>query len=150
MLGPVCLGPESQGYSMPPRTTQESHRPRVSDRTMVGTWQPLRLSVSEPDGVVTNRKMKLLGWGKISSLAASRDEPSSWDREPEQNQKPKPPRKRGGLDARDRKSTRLNSSHGYISYAVFCLKKKKKRQRGQRLVHLICSHSHLLHAEERS
>src|SRR2546422_3883183 len=27
-------------------------------------------------------------------------------------------------DRRDRKSTRLNSSHGYISYAVFCLKKK--------------------------
>src|SRR2546422_1827354 len=27
----------------------------------------------------------------------------------------------------DRKSTRLNSSHGYISYAVFCLKKKKGR-----------------------
>src|SRR3989449_4913021 len=26
----------------------------------------------------------------------------------------------------DRKSTRLNSSHGYISYAVFCLKKKKE------------------------
>src|SRR2546429_4251248 len=31
-----------------------------------------------------------------------------------------------GLIVRDRKSTRLNSSHGYISYAVFCLKKKKK------------------------
>src|SRR2546422_7100583 len=29
--------------------------------------------------------------------------------------------------AQDRKSTRLNSSHGYISYAVFCLKKKKHR-----------------------
>src|SRR2546422_5840662 len=29
---------------------------------------------------------------------------------------------------RDRKSTRLNSSHGYISYAVFCLKKKKNTQ----------------------
>src|SRR2546422_8342244 len=28
---------------------------------------------------------------------------------------------------RDRKSTRLNSSHGYISYAVFCLKKKKQK-----------------------
>src|SRR2546422_7227870 len=27
----------------------------------------------------------------------------------------------------DRKSTRLNSSHGYISYAVFCLEKKKNR-----------------------
>src|SRR2546422_3944958 len=33
----------------------------------------------------------------------------------------------GNLETRwrDRKSTRLNSSHGYISYAVFCLKKKK-------------------------
>src|SRR5687768_17624311 len=31
-----------------------------------------------------------------------------------------------GVRAQDRKSTRLNSSHGYISYAVFCLKKKKK------------------------
>src|SRR2546422_2673170 len=31
----------------------------------------------------------------------------------------------GELSQRDRKSTRLNSSHGYISYAVFCLKKKK-------------------------
>src|SRR2546422_7340737 len=30
--------------------------------------------------------------------------------------------------AADRKSTRLNSSHGYISYAVFCLKKKKKKK----------------------
>src|SRR2546422_7901292 len=29
---------------------------------------------------------------------------------------------------RDRKSTRLNSSHGYISYAVFCLKKKKSHE----------------------
>src|SRR5687768_18003462 len=29
----------------------------------------------------------------------------------------------------DRKSTRLNSSHGYISYAVFCLKKKKEPER---------------------
>src|SRR2546422_8890217 len=52
-----------------------------------------------------------------------------------------PPRELGGETARrlaeldrfftdqpdDRKSTRLNSSHGYISYAVFCLKKKKKK-----------------------
>src|SRR5258708_10084569 len=35
----------------------------------------------------------------------------------------------------DRKSTRLNSSHQIISYAVFCLKKKKKRQR----IHTACS-----------
>src|SRR5687768_18072751 len=32
-------------------------------------------------------------------------------------------------DPADRKSTRLNSSHGYISYAVFCLKKKKKKNK---------------------
>src|SRR2546422_8496859 len=31
--------------------------------------------------------------------------------------------------SRDRKSTRLNSSHGYISYAVFCLKKKKQKNK---------------------
>src|SRR2546430_3720083 len=33
-----------------------------------------------------------------------------------------------GEPARDRKSTRLNSSHSQISYAVFCLKKKKKHE----------------------
>src|SRR2546422_11541718 len=41
--------------------------------------------------------------------------------------RPRPLRKcSSSMDRRtDRKSTRLNSSHGYISYAVFCLKKKK-------------------------
>src|SRR2546422_7081112 len=42
-----------------------------------------------------------------------------------------------GDRAPDRKSTRLNSSHGYISYAVFCLKKKTKRRQ-------ICADSHRL------
>src|SRR2546429_5292991 len=36
------------------------------------------------------------------------------------------------VEMRDRKSTRLNSSHGYISYAVFCLKKKKNTNLKQR------------------
>src|SRR5687768_17874546 len=35
----------------------------------------------------------------------------------------------GDRRSADRKSTRLNSSHGYISYAVFCLKKKKKKKK---------------------
>src|SRR5688572_31686463 len=35
-------------------------------------------------------------------------------------------RSRTSINRRDRKSTRLNSSHSQISYAVFCLKKKKK------------------------
>src|SRR2546429_2624425 len=42
---------------------------------------------------------------------------------------PAPPERGAAINfitgPRDRKSTRLNSSHGYISYAVFCLKKKK-------------------------
>src|SRR5256884_1840096 len=37
---------------------------------------------------------------------------------------------------RDRKSTRLNSSHGYISYAVFCLKKKKNSHDVSCLTHV--------------
>src|SRR3989449_5496815 len=37
----------------------------------------------------------------------------------------------------DRKSTRLNSSHGYISYAVFCFKKKKKKQKECQLVNAL-------------
>src|SRR2546422_7964392 len=38
----------------------------------------------------------------------------------------------------DRKSTRLNSSHGYISYAVFCLKKKKTQATNSYLRGLHC------------
>src|SRR2546430_11282918 len=41
---------------------------------------------------------------------------------PSRRNRPPPARRRG----RDRKSTRLNSSHSQISYAVFCLKKKKR------------------------
>src|SRR5438128_5758790 len=39
------------------------------------------------------------------------------------------PRGEHRLSHQDRKSTRLNSSHGSISYAVFCLKKKKKKDK---------------------
>src|SRR5438128_6786370 len=44
---------------------------------------------------------------------------------------PDAPETRAWIEA-DRKSTRLNSSHGSISYAVFCLKKKKKKKNTQR------------------
>src|SRR5690349_23623801 len=46
------------------------------------------------------------------------------------------------LEIRDRKSTRLNSSHVEISYAVFCLKKKKKTQKHYRRVNQIPQHTH--------
>src|SRR5437764_3934264 len=42
-------------------------------------------------------------------------------------------------DLRDRKSTRLNSSHRCISYAVFCLKKKKKANKAL-ILHTIAHH----------
>src|SRR2546427_5466340 len=41
------------------------------------------------------------------------------------------PRRVGEAAEGDRKSTRLNSSHSQISYAVFCLKKKKKKQKSK-------------------
>src|SRR2546429_7338346 len=56
-----------------------------------------------------------------ASSAPNRPEngPGAYDRETYTNG-------HADLQRQDRKSTRLNSSHGYISYAVFCLKKKKK------------------------
>src|SRR2546429_7098195 len=45
-----------------------------------------------------------------------------------------------GPGVQDRKSTRLNSSHGYISYAVFCLKKKKQAKNTTHLS--IAAHTH--------
>src|SRR5687768_18270653 len=46
---------------------------------------------------------------------------------------------------RDRKSTRLNSSHGYISYAVFCLKKKKKKTKSKSALDSIHHHRRQAH-----
>src|SRR2546429_5536324 len=50
--------------------------------------------------------------------------------------------------AGDRKSTRLNSSHGYISYAVFCLKKKKTKYKNctceDVLLQRLCCYGHLV------
>src|SRR5258707_8692475 len=53
---------------------------------------------------------------------------------------------RAASSSPDRKSTRLNSSHANISYAVFCLKKKKNRQRIAIIVHL--HHAHHLHVQK--
>src|SRR3712207_8192859 len=44
---------------------------------------------------------------------------------------------RAVLDSRDRKSTRLNSSHANISYAVFCLKKKKTNNRHSKSLYFL-------------
>src|SRR5438034_7046481 len=44
-------------------------------------------------------------------------------------------------DDGDRKSTRLNSSHTVISYAVFCLKKKKKPKATETKLQIVCKHT---------
>src|SRR5207249_5501073 len=70
------------------------------------------------------RRARIPGWRSASPFGAPRSHPAagprprleeshSWFRDP-------------SAPHRDRKSTRLNSSHVSISYAVFCLKKKKK------------------------
>src|SRR2546422_3277019 len=60
-----------------------------------------------------------LGWAAAAYARERRRHPSGAGRGPVAV--------RRRLQQPDRKSTRLNSSHGYISYAVFCLKKKKTK-----------------------
>src|SRR5947209_12280767 len=60
----------------------------------------------------SSRVPSAAGWRQEDGLAADPDDIVQWS----------------GLRGQDRKSTRLNSSHANISYAVFCLKKKKTIQ----------------------
>src|SRR5256885_4569125 len=57
------------------------------------------------------------------------------------------PKESVGSDHPDRKSTRLNSSHLVISYAVFCLKKKKKRSYHQHTRTSSDTCRHMMHCE---
>src|SRR6266480_6386094 len=59
-------------------------------------------------------------------ISAGRSPPRGSGRGPVH--RPSPGRRRRGSSRGDRKSTRLNSSHMSISYAVFCLKKKKNKK----------------------
>src|SRR5260370_526149 len=61
---------------MPPRTTRKSYRPRVSDRTMVGTKPPFSLFVSSTAWRRHGHRMKPPRW-KIE-IAASGDESKLW------------------------------------------------------------------------
>src|SRR2546426_3781470 len=62
-------------------------------------------------GLLADQTEHLLVGGRDQPAGVHQLEPPGWSRPP----------------TRDRKSTRLNSSHLVISYAVFCLKKKKKK-----------------------
>src|SRR2546426_5848214 len=63
---------------------------------------------------------RMLGRNHVHTLASAGGAPA--------------PRRPAARTATDRKSTRLNSSHLVISYAVFCLKKKKNRPRNSPIV----------------
>src|SRR2546422_6897728 len=93
----------------------------------------------------TDRKLAMLRWGLLPA----------WVKDPTKVQQPinakaetaaEKPMFRDAFKRRrclDRKSTRLNSSHGYISYAVFCLKKKKT----EHIVHYDVQVSHGEHRD---
>src|SRR2546422_3361485 len=88
-------------------------------------------------GVRSQKKLKVRCWSVSRKATVSGATPGP----PELPEQPPRARARSAANAlrpirkciaprvahTDRKSTRLNSSHGYISYAVFCLKKKKKQ-----------------------
>src|SRR2546422_4269297 len=66
--------------------------------------------------------------GDTTVAGASRTGTADWNAPLESTAPvPAPTTSTAAATSPDRKSTRLNSSHGYISYAVFCLKKKKNQ-----------------------
>src|SRR2546422_1929955 len=71
-------------------------------------------TLSLHDALPISSRRRSVSWSARSSWATRQRLPPGWVARPP-----------GAGDSIDRKSTRLNSSHGYISYAVFCLKKKK-------------------------
>src|SRR5690606_39800597 len=95
-----CYGAHRDLHSFPTRRSSDLHRPdaRPASRTTAPSAGHLPC---RPDDCPV---------GRVSTLSAGR------------RRTPAPP-----TSPPDRKSTRLNSSHVKISYAVFCLKKKKKR-----------------------
>src|SRR3989449_8102314 len=80
------------------------------------TTEIYTLSLHDALPISPSFRMSVLQRALSYSAEASGRTPESWS----------PRANRASRSFGDRKSTRLNSSHGYISYAVFCLKKKKK------------------------
>src|SRR5689334_23925736 len=97
----------------PPRSTLFPYTTLFRSRSSLRKLSPTRF----PDFGFANAKDNHSLSHSLSFHPEARYSPK---RAPERNQK------KYSVGAQDRKSTRLNSSHSSISYAVFCLKKKKK------------------------
>src|SRR6266542_4246776 len=111
-------GPRPRRSSPPMRFAPFAQHPRPPDEIVEHRLRLLRIERIRGEaplvrGVADEPHVHLVADGRHAQL--DRDEPEVLCRA----------RARG--EAADRKSTRLNSSHGSISYAVFCLKKKKKK-----------------------
>src|SRR2546430_3940913 len=91
----------------PPRSTLFPYT------TLFRSDQHVRLAGTVPDKAIGAAQIRTLTFGWNMNLhPIQRNEFDGWG---------------GDSYSTDRKSTRLNSSHSQISYAVFCLKKKKKK-----------------------
>src|SRR5690554_7384137 len=90
----------------------------------------LKFLIPESEGAMQSAPFVLTGFGAgiIGVGAAGIFRKKVFDKNPEKAKKYEIAEKdERNIRLRDRKSTRLNSSHVRISYAVFCLKKKKKK-----------------------
>src|SRR3712207_7114194 len=96
---------------------------RRPPRSTLFPYTTLFRSLGDLLSVADERLCLLLGRGDSLTLALGRGQERA--EEPAGTQGDHAGRERVALRALDRKSTRLNSSHANISYAVFCLKKKK-------------------------
>src|SRR5689334_23685976 len=96
---------------------------RRPPRSTLFPYTTLFRSLLAPRRWVDNISTPLGGWGQFGRrLLGAATEPLA-------NELQRPLEGLGLVHEGDRKSTRLNSSHSSISYAVFCLKKKKKKRK---------------------
>src|SRR6266508_5277293 len=97
---------------------------RSSRREESGGREKLALREGSTQGVERGQEGGQHRRPRLVAAEHDPDLPEQWWVEPHRGEPARPYVGLGG----DRKSTRLNSSHVAISYAVFCLKKKKKRK----------------------
>src|SRR2546422_2564204 len=116
------VGPGGAVHGMP---LAEQRPQRALERALHRRHARLLLPAAERGAVILEQQGKSVAQAVAGGGWRSRGRPAP-------NARSSPPGNRASaargrrFPGGDRKSTRLNSSHGYISYAVFCLKKKKK------------------------
>src|SRR5256885_6399126 len=99
---------------------------------------PILSSIGLPSGPIASSATSSVGMTDARARTPSSDRFSSRETRPPRRNEP------DREVSADRKSTRLNSSHLVISYAVFCLKKKKKQQTTHPiLIYNSCNHTFL-------